>query len=75
MKTKCICGWKGISEQLLTAKNPFNIDETIQGCPKCFSINEFRTVCDELECWEFVTCGTPTKEGYRNTCSKHEPKE
>lgn len=74
MKTKCKeCGWKGTYKKLLTAENPFNQDDRIIGCPKCFAIAEFECVCDEPECWKFVTCGTPTEKRYRNTCSEHAP--
>ena len=32
-------------------------------------------ICDEPGCIKQVTCGTPTKDGYRNTCSEHSPRE
>lgn len=29
--------------------------------------------CDEPGCKEQITCGTPTADGYRNTCWPHHP--
>jgi hypothetical protein len=29
--------------------------------------------CDEAGCFEDGNCGTPTKAGYRQTCSNHRP--
>jgi hypothetical protein len=30
-------------------------------------------LCDEPDCYNEITCGTPTETGYRNTCGKHKP--
>lgn len=30
-------------------------------------------ICDEPGCLADVSCGTPTANGYRSTCSEHEP--
>lgn len=30
-------------------------------------------LCDEPGCYDTISCGTPTSEGYRSTCSKHIP--
>jgi hypothetical protein len=30
-------------------------------------------LCDEPGCFDFISCGTPTDDGYRSTCSKHAP--
>lgn len=30
-------------------------------------------LCDEPGCYDEITCGTPTPDGYRSTCSKHAP--
>lgn len=30
-------------------------------------------LCDEPGCYKYVTCGTPTDTGYRNTCAEHKP--
>ena len=58
--------------EILRAMNPFDQTEEIAGCPKCSAINPFRLVCDEPGCREEVTCGyRPSKDGYRQTCSKH----
>jgi hypothetical protein len=71
------CGWHGMFDETLSAKNPFETaDDTaeIHACPSCRMIQEFRVACDEEGCWEFVSCGTPTESGYRQTCGKHCPK-
>jgi len=60
--------------RILNAKNPFYKEETISGCPICFSIDHFVLVCDAPHCKRDVTCGTPTKKGYRNTCGPHAPR-
>ena len=60
--------------QLLSAANPFEAEDEIKGCPNCKSIDCFHVVCDEPGCKDVATCGTPTKEGYRHTCSKHGPR-
>ena len=65
------CGWKGGGKSLLTAANPFSINDTITGCPQCSSINSTIQVCDVHNCWEDVCAGWPSEEGYRQTCSKH----
>jgi hypothetical protein len=73
------CGWKGTDSQSLTAPNPFDKEDSVVGCPKCKAVNKLRTACDEPECWEEDTCGTPavygSSTGYRRTCGKHRPKE
>ena len=28
-------------------------------------------ICDEPDCLEYVSCGWPSDDGYRNTCGKH----
>lgn len=73
-KAKCTkCYWKGKNQGILKAKNPFNPSELIQGCPQCRSVDTIIDVCDEPNCWLNISCGTPTKEGYRSTCGKHAP--
>jgi hypothetical protein len=69
------CKWRGTSDDWLVAKNPFNNEDTILGCPQCFDINTLYMACDEPECWKPASCGTPTENGYRNTCGEHRPKE
>lgn len=67
------CGWCGDAAEVLNNQNPFDPGDTIVGCPKCKSVNTMRTVCDEPDCWEPDTCGTPTPTGYRRTCHEHKP--
>jgi hypothetical protein len=75
-KVKCSahrCDWRGQDDELLKAQNPFDADDIVIGCPKCKSIDSIVCVCDEDGCWDPGTCGTPTPDGYRNTCWKHRP--
>ena len=73
-KLTCVeCDWRGHSTEQLRADNPFDPGEFIYGCPKCKSVDCFLRACDEAGCWSDVTCGTPTPNGYRNTCGKHRP--
>jgi hypothetical protein len=67
------CDWRGTTDQLLSARNPFDQTDTIQGCPNCRQVGDFVVACDEPDCWREVTNGTPTPAGYRSTCSKHMP--
>jgi hypothetical protein len=67
------CDWHGTSDEVLRAKNPFDTEEEIWGCPKCKSIDSLYLACDEPGCWKMVSCGTPTPSGYRSTCGKHRP--
>jgi hypothetical protein len=69
------CGWHGWSYEMLLAPHPFGEPGTVTGCPKCKGVDVLVVACDEPECWLEVTCGTPTKDGYRGTCGKHRPDE
>jgi len=31
-------------------------------------------LCDEPDCYSEISCGTPTENGYRNTCGTHMPR-
>jgi hypothetical protein len=46
--TECLCSCK--LNDLLTAKNPFDKDEDIYACPKCFSINKYVLTCEYENC-------------------------
>ena len=67
------CDWRGQSEHLLRAQNPFAVNDDIVGCPHCKEVNSMTMACDELDCWQQATCGTPTEGGYRQTCYRHKP--
>lgn len=67
------CNWHGTSEEVLMAPNPFDPSDEILGCPKCKQVNTVQVACDEPDCWEPVTMGTPTPTGYRQTCGRHRP--
>lgn len=68
------CNWIGREVELLKAPNPFDPEETLTGCPLCRGVNTMLDCCDEPECFEYASCGTPTPTGYRRTCHKHMPK-
>ena len=67
------CNWTGVESEILTAESPFEKGEIISACPECKEINTIVYACDEPGCWKQATCGTPTENGYRNTCGKHAP--
>jgi hypothetical protein len=67
------CGWRGTDDEILSAPSPFEPQFTIYACPACKEIEQLRGCCDEPGCWEPDTCGTPTADGYRRTCGKHQP--
>jgi len=57
----------------LYAPNPFDESDKLIGCPLCKSVNSLVQACDDHDCWDEATCGTPTDGGYRMTCGKHAP--
>ena len=67
------CHWHGRASEMLIAQHPFAPTETISGCPKCKGIDQLFVVCDEPGCAQEVSCGTPTPQGYRQTCGAHQP--
>lgn len=73
-KVQCeVCAWIGTAAQILHAPSPFDADDILDGCPQCKSVNTLHALCDEPGCTEPVSCGTPTKDGYRQTCGEHAP--
>jgi hypothetical protein len=66
------CRWCGPESEALRAPDPFNEGDTLIACPKCRE-QTLHTCCDEPTCTMEATCGTPTPEGYRWTCGKHQP--
>ncbi len=36
-------------------------------------LKAYAGLCDEPDCYDSVCCGTPTPDGYRNTCYEHKP--
>ena len=71
-KWKCVsCDNISLETELLRATNPFDKDETIEGCPICKSVFGFTEICDEPECTREASCGFPVANGYRRTCYQH----
>jgi len=69
------CGWHGTEDDALHAPSPFDNRDILPGCPRCYSACTMENLCDEPGCMELCCCGTPSKDGYRHTCAKHQPKE
>lgn len=57
--------------ELLTAQNPFDAAQDINGCPKCAAVDNFTQVCDVGGCEQEASCGWPSESGYRRTCFRH----
>ena len=77
-KTKCVnrnCKWTGRVTEVMESPNPFNAEDTIVGCPKCKDVNCLVYACDFEGCWKNVSSGTPTCDGYKNTCYEHIPEK
>lgn len=75
-KWKCSerrCGWIGTSAEYLVAADPFNEGCELVACPNCREVNTLTACCDVDGCTKDGSCGTPTKDGYRFTCSEHKP--
>lgn len=74
LKPEWLCGdCSNVVKDYLRASNPFNPEDTVIGCPECLAANTLTAVCDEEGCKREPSCGTPTPEGYRRTCSEHQP--
>lgn len=69
------CGWRGVASAVVTAPSPFHVNDTVQGCPRCFEIQTMRIACDSDGCWREMSSGTPTEAGYRMTCGEHRPRK
>jgi len=53
--------------EILEAKNPFYSDIIVQGCPNCFDIDNFHTMCHYINCMDIATSSTNGKY----FCYKH----
>jgi hypothetical protein len=74
MKWRCQeCGWMGAPAEALEAPNPFSDadGDTITGCPTCRQVDTMELLCDEEGCSNVSKCGSPTPNGYRQTCGDH----
>lgn len=69
------CHARVYENEVLWADHPFALEagEKITGCPKCREPNTLYLACDEPGCWDEASCGTPTPNGYRQTCGDHRP--
>lgn len=74
MMKKCVCeecNWHGLEDDLLKAPNPFDSKVDIIGCPECKQVESLLYACDEDGCWNKVSKGLPTPDGYKVFCHKH----
>jgi hypothetical protein len=56
----------------LRAMSPFDSHDELLGCPSCRQCTDgFTRICDADRCRNTVTCGWPSKDGYRQTCYEH----
>ena len=71
------CGWHGLSQEVDTVTDPRPLPNTEAEvwmvCPDCRIPENLVRVCDEPNCWLPVSCGVNTTNGFRMTCSKHQP--
>ena len=76
------CGWVGFEAHLSTLRYQWTDSEGKEHagewevCPDCGGLDAtVDFACDEPDCRKKVTCGAPTPDGYKATCSDHMPKE
>jgi hypothetical protein len=65
------CGWHGMEDRLLSARNPFRYDKTVRGCPGCGALDCFAAACDESGCWDLVYTTQRSIIGTRCVCQRH----
>lgn len=65
-----VCG-----ENILTAKSPFDENDTLSGCPTCLAAESLIAAC--WKCDRPSSIGTPLNQQYRyvNACHEHRPPE
>lgn len=71
---KYICRECGhVSDALLVAVNPFDPEQEITGCVRCFEVNAHSCACQVEGCDRLSTAGVPGAYGYRYAwlCSDH----
>jgi len=63
-----------LGASLLTARSPFDAEDTLTGCPICRRAEGFDEICDEPGCERDASWGFPAGPefgGYRRTCHAH----
>lgn len=58
----------------LMASHPFDVEDSVTGCPACKSVDSFDCACDIEGCLNLQSSGTPTPEGYARRCWEHRVK-
>ena len=77
-KARWLCGGCGhvcYDKLILTAPNPFDAGDTVNGCPECKAVDSFTRACGHDGCLSEASVGTPGAFGFRYvwTCWKHSP--
>jgi len=65
------CGWMGRNAQMLTAPNPFNAEDEVNGCPNCKSVSCLLVACQVDGCRKEASVGFPKDGDYVNACGDH----
>lgn len=66
-----LCGWTGLSSDRLIAKNPFDPERNLTGCPTCKSVDDFVPICDFEGCYEEASCEIQSERGSKLVCPEH----
>lgn len=74
---KWLCDCCGdVCDKPLSAPNPFDFDDYLQGCPSCKRAETLTQACQFPGCKRAASSGTPGAHGYRYfwACGLHHPK-
>jgi len=66
------CDYVGMYE---TAPNPFDLSDTITGCPSCQSVDSFVAACWKCNRHGTMGCTNSTEYRYIYSCYEHRPQE
>lgn len=69
------CAYVGPASSWLSAPNPFDPKDTLDGCPECKSAESTVQLCSTSNCQAEASSGRVTVPGYVYYCNKHYPKE
>lgn len=65
------CGWMGRNAQILSAPNPFDPTDEVNGCPNCKAVSSLLVACQVDKCRKEASIGFPKDGGYVNACGDH----
>ena len=66
------CEWHGTIPEIVLVPDPGG-DDIWRVCPVCRTPEHLVPACERVRCWREVSCGTPTVDGYAQTCGEHVP--